>query len=181
MRKFLGLTLLAVAMLGVSTASAQKFARINLQEIVIAMPEFEEAQKNLETFGKDLQEQMEQIQVEFNNKLADFQKNQATMAASIKQMKQQELEQLQQRFAEFQQIAQQDFQKKQQELLEPLQVKAQNAINKVAKANGYIAVIDTSVPSFVYVDEAQVVDIAPLVKKELGIAVAATEKPAGKK
>ena len=97
MKKFLGLTLLAVAMLGVSTASAQKFARINLQEIVIAMPEFEEAQKNLEAFGKDLQEQMEQIQVEFNNKLADFQKNQATMAASIKQMKQQELEQLQQR------------------------------------------------------------------------------------
>ena len=175
------LLILVAAILGVSTVSAQKFARINSQDIVVAMPEFNEAQKNLELFGKDLQEQMEQIQVEFNNKLADFQKNQATMAASIKQMKQQELEQLQQRFAEFQQIAQQDFQKKQQELLEPLQEKAQNAINKVAKANGYIAVIDTSVPSFAYVDEAQVVDIAPLVKKELGIAVAATEKPAGKK
>ena len=175
------LIILIAAVLGVCTVSAQKLARVNLQDIVVAMPEFEEAQKNLEAFGKDLQEQMEQIQVEFNNKLADFQKNQATMAASIKQMKQQELEQLQQRFAEFQQIAQQDFQKKQQELLEPLQEKAQNAINKVAKANGYIAVIDTSVPSFAYVDEAQVVDIAPLVKKELGIAVAATEKPAGKK
>ena len=175
------LFILIAAILGVCTVSAQKFARINMQDVVTAMPEFAEAEKNLEAFGKDLQEQMEQIQVEFNNKLADFQKNQATMAASIKQMKQQELEQLQQRFAEFQQIAQQDFQKKQQELLEPLQEKAQNAINKVAKANGYIAVIDTSVPSFAYVDEAQVVDIAPLVKKELGIAVAATEKPAGKK
>ncbi len=174
MRKFLGLTLLAVAMLGVSTASAQKFARINLQEIVIAMPEFEEAQKNLETFGKDLQEQMEQIQVEFNNKLADFQKNQATMAASIKQMKQQELEQLQQRFAEFQQIAQQDFQKKEAELLEPVQKKAQDAVNKISKANGYIAVFNTSVPSLAYFDEAQLTDIAALVKKELGIV----EKPA---
>ena len=30
MKKVLGLTLLAVAMLGISTASAQKFARINL-------------------------------------------------------------------------------------------------------------------------------------------------------
>ena len=176
MKKLLGLTLLAVAMLGVNTAAAQKFARIDLQAIVIAMPEFEEAQKNLEAFGKDLQEQMEQIQVEFNNRAEEFQKNQATMAASVKQMKQQELQQLQQRYAEFQQIAQQDFQKKQSELLEPVQKKAQEAINKVAKANGYVVVFDTSVPSLAYVDEAQTADIAPLVKKELGIV----EKPATK-
>ena len=174
MKKVLGLTLLAVAMLGISTASAQKMARVNVQDIVVAMPEFDEAQKNLEAFGKDLQEQMEQIQVEFNNKLADFQKNQATMAASVKQMRQQELEQLQQRFAEFQQIAQQDFQKKEAELLEPVQKKAQEAINKVAKVAGYIAVFNTAVPSLAYYDEAQLTDIAALVKKELGIV----DKPA---
>ena len=178
MKKLVGLTLLAVAMFGISTVSAQKFARINLQEVVVAMPEFNEAQKNLEAFGKDLQEQMEQIQVEFNNKLADFQKNQATMAASIKQMKQQELEQLQQRYAEFQQIAQQDFQKKEAELLEPIQKKAQDAVNKIAKANGYIAVYNTSVPSLAYFDEAQLTDIAPLVKKELGIVESPAAAPA---
>lgn len=163
------LFILIAAILGVCTVSAQKFARINLQEIIVAMPEFAEAQKNLESFGKDLQEQMEQIQVEFNNKLADFQKNQENMAASVKQIKQQELEQLQQRYAEFQQIAQQDFQKKEGELLEPVQKKAQEAVNKVAKANGYLAVYNTSIPSLAYFDEAQLVDIAPLVKKELGI------------
>jgi outer membrane protein len=170
------LFILAAALFAIGTVSAQKLARINVQEVVMAMPEFEQAQKNLDTFGKDLQEQMEQIQVEFNNKLADFEKNQATMAASVKQMKQQELQQLQQRYAEFQQIAQQDFQKKQAELLEPVQKKAQEAINKVAKANGYVVVFDTSVPSLAYVDEAQTADIAPLVKKELGIV----EKPATK-
>ena len=170
------LLILIAVILGVSTVSAQKFARINLQDVVMAMPEFEEMQKNLEAFGKDLQEQMEQIQVEFNNKLADFQKNQNTMAASIKQMKQQELEQLQQRFSEFQQIAQQDFQKKEGELLEPVQKKAQDAVNKIAKANGYLAVFNTSIPSLVYFDEAQLTDIASLVKKELGIV----EKPATK-
>ena len=163
------LFILIAAILGVCTVSAQKFARINMQDVVTAMPEFAEAEKNLEAFGKDLQEQMEQIQVEFNNKLADFQKNQETMAASVRQIKQQELEQLQQRFAEFQQIAQQDFQKKEAELLEPVQKKAQEAVNKVAKANGYLAVYNTSVPSLAYFDEAQLVDIAPLVKKELGI------------
>lgn len=168
------LFILAAALFAIGTVSAQKFARVNLQEIVVAMPEFEEAQKNLEAFGKDLQEQMEQIQVEFNNKLADFQKNQATMAASVKQMRQQELEQLQQRYAEFQQIAQQDFQKKENELIEPVQKKANDAVNKVAKIAGYIAVFNTSLPTLAYFDEAQLTDIAPLVKKELGIV----EKPA---
>ena len=171
------LFILVAALFAIGTVSAQKFARINVQEVVMAMPEFDEAQKNLEAFGKDLNEQMEQIQVEFNNKLADFQKNQATMAASVKQMRQQELEQLQQRFSEFQQIAQQDFQKKQAELIEPVQKKAQEAVNKVAKANGYIVVFDISIPSLAYIDEAQTTDIAPLVKKELGI-VATTAAPA---
>ena len=170
------LLILVAAVLAVSTVSAQKFARINLQETIVAMPEFAEAQKNLEAYGKDLQEQMEQIQVEFNNKLADFQKNQETMAASVKQIKQQELEQLQQRYAEFQQIAQQDFQKKEGELLEPVQKKAQEAVNKVAKANGYLAVFNTSVPSLAYFDEAQLTDIAPLVKKELGIVATTPAK-----
>lgn len=172
MKKLLGLTLLAVAAFGISTASAQKFARINSQEVVFAMPELTEIQKNLEALEKDWAEQLEQIQVEFNNKMADYEKNQATMAATIKQMKQQELQQLQQRFGEIQQLAQQDMQKKQAELFEPVQKKAQEAINKIAKAAGYLAVFETA--SLVYFDEAQLVDIAPLVKKELGIV----EKPA---
>ena len=173
MKKVLGLTLLAVAMLGVSTASAQKFARINLQDIVVAMPEFDEMQKNLETFGKDLQEQMEQIQVEFNNKLADFQKNQATMAASIKQMKQQELEQLQQRFGEFQQIAQQDIQKEQQKLMTPIYEKVKNTIDEVAKAGGYTVILPGG--ALIYVDPAQVKDIAPEVKSKLGVTTPAAQ------
>ena len=172
MKKLLGLTLLAVVAFGISTASAQKFARINSQEIVLAMPELTEIQKNLEALEKDWAEQLEQIQVEFNNKMADYEKNQATMAASIKQMKQQELQQLQQRFGEVQQLAQQDMQKKQAELFEPVQKKAHEAITKIAKAAGYLAVFETA--SLVYFDEAQLVDIAPLVKKELGIV----EKPA---
>ena len=174
MRKVLGLTLLAVAMLGISTASAQKFARINFQEVVFAMPELTEIQKNLEALEKDWSEQLEQIQVEFNNKAADFEKNQATMSASIKQVKQQELQQLQQRIGEIYQLAQQDMQKKQAELFEPVQKKAQEAVSKVAKAAGYVAVFETG--SLIYFDAAQLVDIAPLVKKELGIV----EKPATK-
>ena len=131
------------------------------------MPETKQMQENLDAFGKELQEQLEQIQVEFNNRLADFEKNQESMNPTVKQMKQAELNGLQQRYAEFQQIAQQDFSKKQQELAAPIQDKLDAAIAKVAKAAGYSAVFDTM--AFVYYDEAQVVDINGAVKKELGI------------
>ena len=167
MKNILKLTLVVAAILCSTSVFAQKLARVNTQEIFAVMPETKEMQSNLDAFGKELQEQLEQIQVEFNNRLADFEKNQESMNPTVKQMKQAELQGLQQRYGEFQQIAQQDFQKKQQELALPIQEKLDAAIAKVAKAAGYSAVFDTM--AFVYYDEAQVVDINGAVKKELGI------------
>lgn len=167
MKNILKLTLVVAAVLCSTSVFAQKLARVNTQEIFAVMPETKEMQSNLDAFGKELQEQLEQIQVEFNNRYAEFEKNQATMNPTVKQMKQAELNGLQQRYAEFQQIAQQDFQKKQQELAVPIQEKLDAAISKVAKAAGYAAVFDAMV--FVYSDATQVVDINAAVKKELGI------------
>ena len=166
------LLILVAVILGVGTVSAQKFARINSQEIVFSMPEISEIEKNLQALEKDWKEQLEQIMVEFNNKQLEFEKSQATLSASMKQMKQKELQDLQQRFYENQQMADQELNKKKQELLEPVFNKVQEAINKVGKAGGYICVFDAT-SGLVYVDEAQVTDIAPLVRKELGIAEAA--------
>lgn len=174
MKRIIRLTLAVMMVMSATSLYAQKFARINMREVVEAMPEFKEMQTNLEAFGKDLQEQLEQIQVEFNNKAAEFQKNQATMAESVKQLKQQELAQLQSRYDEFLRVAQMDMQNKSIELNEPVQKKASEAIAKIAKAGGYTAVFDTSAQSLAFFDEALLTDIATAVKAELGIK----DKPA---
>ena len=173
MKTIIKLTLVLAMTFSASSLFAQKFARVNSREILTLMPETKEMQANLETFGKELQDQLEQIQVEFNNRYAEFEKAQATMNPTVKQMKQAELNGLQQRYAEFQQIAQQDFAKKQQELAAPIQKKLDDAIAKVAKTAGYTAVFDAMM--FVYADAAQVVDINGAVKKELGITEAAAQ------
>ena len=175
MKKLLKLTLAMVFVLGASSASAQKLGRVDLAAIVPHMPEYTEAVTNLETYGKDLQNQLEQIQVEFNQKYADYEKNMSTYNDTVRQMKESELQQLQQRFAEFQQIAQQDMQKKEQELMTPIYEKADAAVNKVAKAGGYTVVFNTAgdqaaSAGLAYFDPAQVKDITADVKKELGIA-----------
>jgi outer membrane protein len=171
MKTIIKLTLVLAMTFSASSLFAQKFARVNSREILTLMPETKEMQTNLETFGKELQDQLEQIQVEFNNRYAEFEKLPATTAASVKQMKQQELQQLQARAQEFQQIAQRDYQNKEQELLLPITEKLMNTINGVAKAAGYAAVFDTM--NFVYYDDAQIVNIDDAVKKALGIADAA--------
>lgn len=180
MRKAIKLTLAVVLVMSASSLFAQKFGRINVQEVVGQMPETKTMQENMQVFIKDLQDNMETITVEFNKKLQDYQKNAGTLSDSVRQLREKELNELRNRSQEFEQIAQEDIQKKQNELLAPIIEKAKNAIDKLAAAGGYLAVFDTSMGSLAYFDEATLTDLAPIVKKELGItdAPAATAAPA---
>ncbi|MDE6865163.1 MAG: OmpH family outer membrane protein, partial [Alistipes sp.] len=54
-------------------------------------------------------------------------------------------------------------------LMDPIIEKARNASDKVSSTGGYLAVFDTAVGALVYFDEVALTDIAPEVKKELGI------------
>ena len=172
---------------GSTSVFAQKLGRINMQELVFAMPETAEMQKNLEAYQKELQDQLETIGVEFNNKLNEYTKQvsdkNSTMSDSVRQLKEKELNDLKTRYDEFVQVSQQDMQKKQGELLEPIIVKAQDAVKEVSKAGGYTVVYDTSVNAVAYFDEAVVTDILPAVKTKLGIKdtpAAAPAAPAAK-
>ena len=178
MKKALKLTLAVALMMGATSLYAQKFGRINSQEIVMAMPETKEMQTNLETFGKELNENIETINVEFNNKLQEYQKTANTLTDAVREMKAKELEDLQRRSQEFQQMAQRDYAKKQEELLQPIIEKAKAAIDKIAAAGGYLFVFDTSAGSLAYFNEAALTDLAPEVRKELGITDAPAAAPA---
>ena len=167
MKKAIKLTLAVVLVMGATSLFAQKFGRINTQE-------------NMDTFAKELSDNIETMNVEFNTKLQDFQKNYNTFSDAIKEVKEKELNDMQTRTREFQERAQQDYQKKQNELLAPIIDKAKSAIDKVAAAGGFLVVFDTSTGSLAYFDEATLTDVAPAVKKELGITDAPAAAPAAK-
>lgn len=174
MKKLMKLALVAVLALSATTVFGQKFGRVDLAAIVPNMPEYKEAVANLEAYGLDLQNQLEQIQVEFNTRLADYEKSASTMTDSIRQLKEQELGQLQQRFQDFQQIAQQDMQRKEAEIMNPIYDKANEAVKKVATEGGYLAIFSTAgdqaaSAGLAYFDPAALTDITPEVKKALNI------------
>lgn len=169
MKKVLKLTLALAMMMSASSLFAQKFGRIDTSAILVAMPETKEMQSSMETFVASLRETLETMQVEYNNKVQEFQKNLNTWSEAISQVKQKDLVDLQGRIEEYQRAAAQDIQNKEIELRNPIIEKAKAAIDKVAAANGYLAVFDTSMGSLAYFDEAALTDIAPLVRAELGI------------
>ena len=131
------------------------------------MPDMADVEANFQTLQKDLETQYETMVVEFNKKRDEFQRTQATMTDGVRQMREQELQDMIQRIQTFEQTTQEDLQKKQDELLRPLFEKANEAVNTVAKANGLAAVLASG--AFVYVDESTMVNVLPLAKKQLGI------------
>lgn len=133
------------------------------------MPETTQMQTDLQTYAAELNAQIEEVQVELTNKFNDYQKKQATMKDLERQVAEKELNEMGARLEQYRQVASEDFNKKQQELFAPIQEKAMAAIDKVAKAGGYAVVIDLAAGSMIYIDEAQVTDLLPLVKTELGI------------
>ena len=152
-----------------SKAGAQKFGHINSQEIVALMPERDSAIVKLQKFGKELTEVQQAMQKDFEAKLKEYQDKRATWTEATIKVKEEELTSLQQRIEQYTQTAQQDFNSRQEALLTPVMKKAQEAIDKVAKAQGITYVFDLATGAIIYTDETSSVNLLPLVKAELGI------------
>ncbi|MBQ9752561.1 MAG: OmpH family outer membrane protein [Paludibacteraceae bacterium] len=147
-------------------ASAQKLGHINSQELLAAMPELKTVQAKLDTLAGQYEAQFANMQEEFNTKLAKFQQEQATMTAGVREFRQQEIAEMEQRIYLFRQTAQEDLQKKQQEFMAPIQQRMMDAIKKVSQAQGCTYVFEAMTLHYIAPDA---LDLMPLVKKELGI------------
>ena len=90
MKKVIKLALVVMCAMCSTSLYAQKFARTSLQEVSFAMSEFTQMQTDLEAFSRELGEQLEAIQVEFNNQAAEFQRNGAALSESVRSIKERE-------------------------------------------------------------------------------------------
>ncbi len=147
-------------------ASAQKFGHINTQELFTQMPEVAKIKLKMDTIQGQYENQLASMNEEIQKKAQDYQAQEATMADAVKQIRQQELQEMQQRIQLFYQTAEQDIQKKQQELLTPVHEKMAKAIKAVGERENYTYIFDSA--AMVHIG-ADAIDATPAVKKELGI------------
>lgn len=162
------LTIALFTMNGLVSAQTLKIAHVNTNEIMNDMPERPKAEKDLEAYYNELQDQLRVMYNEYQTKLQDYQANAETMSNLVKQSKEKELVDLESRITAFQSNAENDFDAKRAELLAPLLEKIQNAINAVGKEKGYTYILDLATGAAVYVGP-DAVDITKDVKSKLGV------------
>jgi outer membrane protein len=148
----------------------QKIGYINTQEILQLMPETAVANNELAALANSLDEQDSILNAEYQNKIADFQKDQQNpdISESILLMKYNQINDLEKRIEQFKQTAQQELVEKQNKLIKPLVEKINNAIDEVAKENNYNYVLDNSTGAILFAANEKD-NILPLVKAKLGI------------
>ena len=147
-------------------AQESKIAIVNTQEIMMAMPEVADMQKQISALDAEYQKEMKAMSDEYNKKYSDFIAQQDSLTENIRLRRMQELEDIQQRTQNLIQVAQQDIQKKQTDLLAPIQEKLRNAIQAVGKENGYLYILD---PQIVLYKSDAAIDATAQVKAKLGI------------
>ena len=162
MKKMILMLALALPMI----ASAQKIGHVSSQEIMAVMPETKKMAEKLDSLQGVYETQLANMQEEFNKKLTEFQQQQTTMTAGVREFRQQELAEMEQRTQMFYQTVQKELQAKQVEYLQPVQTKLLEAINKVGAAQGCTYVMDKAGMLYIAPDA---LDLTPAVKAELGI------------
>lgn len=158
---------LAVATLWTTDAAAQKIAHINSNDLLQLMPEVKAANKEMEAYSKQLEEQLSSMTTELQKKYDEYTKTADKMPDAVKDLKEKELQQLQERIETFRETARESVQNKEKQLLEPIIKKAKEAVQTVAKENGYAYVLDTSTGAVIMFPDSD--NLMALVKKKLNI------------
>lgn len=174
MKRTIKSVLLAAALFAGVQVQAQKMGHINLDSLLSVMPESKAAKQAQADYYKQLESTIISMQTELQAKYKAYQDEQSKLTPLIKETREKELNDLNQRIQDFQASAQQDLQKKNDELTKPIFDKAKKAIETVAKENGYKYVLDTSAGNVLYSEPGD--DILPIVMKKMGITPGSAPK-----
>ncbi len=155
---------------GLSNGQVAKFGHIDLQAVIQLMPERTTAETNYNKEIKALEDQLGTMQKELENKYKEYISKRDSLSEIVRNAKETEIQDLQTRIQNFNQVAQQQLQQKQNEMLKPIFEKAHKAVQDVGKEKGLIYVFDVSGEmGTVLYRSNESLDLLPLVKEKLGI------------
>lgn len=161
------ITIVAVSLLAVTAFAQPKFAHVNFAELVQLMPESDEARATMQASSTEAQETYQAMVEEFQSKYQTYSQKAATWTPAIRETKEKELTEIQSRIQTFEQSIQSELAQQQQTLMAPIQQKANETVQKLAKEGGFVYVFDVS--TLLYFDPSQSVDLTPVARKALGI------------
>ncbi len=146
-----------------------KLGWLNSAALLDAMPEKVKADSEIAKYARTFQEMIDGMGKEYQSKIQQYQAGEKTMTDAMKEVKQKEIQDLQNRIETTQQSAQEKVGVKKQEVYTPVLDKADKAIKAVAKEKGYDYIFDASSGGGTLLFARESDNITVLVKAKMGI------------
>jgi len=160
-----GLLLFAV------TVNAQKYAIIDTKYILDRMPEYKQAQKQLDDVAAGWQKEIDSMQTNLDRMYKDYDAEQVMLSEELRKKREDQLFQKEKNLRDQQRKRfgfEGDLFNKRKELIKPVQDKVYNAVQKIATQRGYDFILDKSEGiTIIFADPK--LDKSEDVLKELGI------------
>jgi outer membrane protein len=150
-------------------ATAQsKVAHIDVSDLMANMPAMKTAQTQLEKIQKSYDTEYQTMANEYQTKMKKYQTEaeNGTATDAINETRAKEMQDMGSRIQQYRETATKELQQKELDLVKPIMEKAQQAIQKVARAKGFDYVLDASNGSGVLLADGT--NLLVEVKKELG-------------
>ena len=153
---------------------AQKYAYVDTEYILENIPEYKDAQNQLDEYAAEYQQEIEEKIDEINKMTQDFQAEAVLMPEDVKNIKEEEINKKKEELATFQSQrfgTDGDLFLKREELVKPIQEKIFNAIEEIAVDKNYSFVFDKAGSlSILYVNAKYDIsdDVLDKVGAELG-------------
>ena len=168
MKKTLILIVLAIA--GFATASAQKFALVDMEYILKNVPAYEMANEQLNQLSQRWQKEVEAVGTEAQNMYQNFLADKVFLTDEQAKKREEEIvakekEATELRYKYF--GPEGELYKKRQSLLKPVQDDVYNAVKKVAEERGYQAIFDRASASDIIFASPRI-DVSNEVLTKLG-------------
>jgi len=130
-----------------SALKAQKYAIIDTKYILDRLPEYKQAQKQLDDVAAGWQKEIDSMQSQLDRMYKDYDAEQVMLSEELRKKREDQLflkektlrDQQRKRFG-----FEGDLFKKRQELIKPVQDKVYNAVQKIATQRGYDFILDKS-------------------------------------
>lgn len=140
----LGVVLLLAAS---AVVAQQRLAIVDTRYILDKMPEYKDAQKDLDDIAADWQKEIDGKQADLDRMYKDYDAEQVMLSEDLRKKREAQLVQKEKELRDLQRQRfgfEGDLFKKRQELIKPIQDKVYNAIQKMATTRGYDLVLDKS-------------------------------------
>jgi outer membrane protein len=129
------------------SADAQRYAVIDSKYILDKLPEYKEAQKRLDQFSEQWQQEIDQKQALVDKMFKEYDAEQVMLSDVLKKKREDELYNKEKELRDLQKMRfgfEGDLFKKRQELIKPIQDRVFNAVQKLAVDKQYDFILDKS-------------------------------------